>query len=74
LRVRDRSIARSRENSRLKGVLSKREKLSKRRWLLQQKKGGGEEKPGGFPSSSSLIERDFFRRDKGEKETQSYYK
>jgi hypothetical protein len=68
LRIRDRSINRSREksreNSRL-GVLS-REKLNKeKRWSLQTEGGGGE-KPGGFPSSSSLLENGFFRRENGE--------
>jgi hypothetical protein len=60
LRIRDRSINRSREksreNSRLEGVLS-REKLSKeKRWSLQMEGGGG-----GKP-----LENGFFRRENGE--------
>jgi len=70
LRIRDRSINRSREksrvNSRLEGVLSRREKLSKEKsWTLQTEGGGGEE-PGRFPSSSSRLENGFFRREKRE--------
>jgi hypothetical protein len=69
LRIQDRSINRSREksreNSRLEGVLS-REKLSKEKGWSLQTEGGGGEKLGGFPSSSSLLENGFFRRENRE--------